>query len=109
MARKDGKPMSDHTDWAARLVHDDFLSEDGNGVLCTTQRWHGALARAALRLYQRGDELADIRTPITAALLEAYDDESDGAVAQAVETMYKVALRELNAAARFAGLELKVQ
>src|SRR6476620_8551275 len=98
--------MFDENDWAARLVHDDFLTSDANGVLCTTQRWHGALARAALRLYQRGDELQDMRTPITAALLEAYYDESDGAVAQAVETMYRVALREINAAARFAGLEI---
>lgn len=88
-------------------MRDEFLHRDSDGVLRTTQRWHGALARAAIRLYQRGDELADIRTPITAALLEAYDDDSDAAIAQAVETMYVIALRELNAAARFAGVELK--
>lgn len=94
-------------EWATRLVRDEFLHRDEDGVLRTTQRWHGALARAALRLYQRGDELADIRTPITAALVEAYDDDSDVAIAQGVETMYAVAVRELNAAARFAGVELK--
>lgn len=99
--------MSEDLDWTARLVRDDFLHRDDDGLLCTTQRWHGALARAALRLYQRGDELADIRTPITAALLEAYDDDADAAIAKAVETMYRVAQRELNAAARFAGVELK--
>jgi hypothetical protein len=98
--------MYEQPEWTARLVRDDFLKRDEAGVLRTTQRWHGALARAALRLYQRGDELADIRTPITAALLEAYDDDSDAAIAQAVETMYVVALRELNAA-RFASGELK--
>lgn len=99
--------MSDDTEWTARLVRDEFLQRDEDGVLRTTQRWHGALARAALRLYQRGDELADIRTPITAALIEAYHDDSDAAIAKAVETMYTVALRELNAAARFAGVDIK--
>lgn len=99
--------MSDNPEWTARLLRDDFLHRDDNGVLCTTQRWHGALARAALRLYHRGDELTDIRTPITAALLEKYEDDSDGSIAKGVETMYMVAVRELNAAARFAGVELK--
>ncbi len=64
--------------------------------LRTTRKWQGAMARAALRLYEAGDPGHDLRVPIAGALLEIYasalDDEE---IAGLVEAMLPVEARAL--------------
>ena len=86
--------MSETVRWTARLEQDGLL-ERADGVLRTTRRWHAVLARAAQRLYQEGHELADMRTPIAAALLECYEDEPIDSLADGIRAMSMVAMSEL--------------
>jgi hypothetical protein len=92
--------MSDIVDWATRLERDGFI-EYGRGTdRAGTKRWHAALARAALRLYQDGEDLVDLRVPIAAALAERYEADCEAEIAEAVSMMLIVTMRELVAIAR---------
>ncbi len=87
--------MSDLIDWSVRLEDDGFLERSGDGILHTTKRWHAALARAALQLYQDGHDLFDMRTPIAAVLVDHYADEDASSLADGIRAMYMVAMTEL--------------
>jgi hypothetical protein len=87
--------MFDEGEWSSQLERDGFLERDAEGELCTTRRWHGALARAALRLYEAGEELDDLRTPVAAALVESYATATEDELVAAVHAMLSVAQREL--------------
>lgn len=82
-------------EWLMRLQRDGFVRRGVDGQLHTTQRWHGALARAARWLFADGQQLDDFRTPIARALIEWYDDEPDRSLAVAIRTMLPIAMREL--------------
>jgi hypothetical protein len=86
--------MFDDREWSTQLERDGLLERDPAGELCTTRRWHGALARAGLRLFEAG-VLHDMRTPIAAALVELYSNVSEEALTGAVYMMLVVTQREL--------------
>ncbi|BDG02126.1 hypothetical protein [Anaeromyxobacter oryzae] len=65
----------------------DGLVHTGPGGPRTTRRWQGAMARAAVRLYQAGAPWRDLRLPVAAALLEVYGDASDDELAGLVEAI----------------------
>lgn len=46
----------------------------------TTRRWQGAMMRAALRLYEAGDDWSDLRVPIVSALVELYGEQTETAL-----------------------------
>ncbi len=48
-----------------------------SGTQRPSRRWHGALARAARRLVEQGDQGEDLRIPVTLALIEQLGDEID--------------------------------
>lgn len=53
-----------------------------------TRRWHGALARAAGDLIQKGETGTDLRIPITMALIQQLGSEIDSEqLAKMVELM----------------------
>ena len=63
----------------AKLIADGFVRRD-HARCVPADRWHAALARAALTLMTRGQDLKDLRVPVAWALSEAYaasstDDE----------------------------------
>jgi hypothetical protein len=87
--------MSDEIDWATRLERDGFIAYGKGSDRCATKRWHALLARAALRLYQDGEDLVDLRVPIAAALAECYEADSEGEIADAIGVMLIVTMREL--------------
>src|SRR5687767_8833006 len=67
-----------------------------DGATRTTQRWQGAMARAALHPYAAGDSGEDLRTPIAKALLSLYGSVlSAHELACCVETMLPVEARAL--------------
>lgn len=69
----------------------DGLIERGEGGARTTRKWQGAMARAALSLYERGDQGKDLRVPIAFALLEQYGKSmADDVVARLVEAMLPI-------------------
>lgn len=72
-----------------RLEADGWLAREGDGgVLTTTRKWQGAMARTALRLYGAGDPGHDLRVPIASALVEIYaarvPDEELAALVEAI-------------------------
>jgi hypothetical protein len=73
----------------ARLAADGLVRPAAGGP-ATTARWKGAMARAALRLKERGAPWRDLRLPIAAALLELYPDLGDEEIARAVEAMLPI-------------------
>jgi hypothetical protein len=78
-----------------RLEADGLVTREGN-ELRTTRKWQGAMARAALRLYEVGDPGRDLRVPIASALLEIYGTSlEDEEIANLVETMLPVEIRAL--------------
>jgi hypothetical protein len=87
--------MSDEIDWATRLERDGFIAYGKGSDRCATKRWHALLARAALRLYQDGEDLVDLRVPIAAALAECYEADSEGEISDAIGVMLIVTMREL--------------
>ena len=103
MASNVGRDLRMHDDaeqreWLTRLERDGFLETIG-ARLRTTRRWHAALARAALRLFQDGEELTDLRVPIAFALAESYDDQPEKSLAAAVRVILPIAVEELSASA----------
>jgi hypothetical protein len=73
-----------------RLEADGLATRDGE-CLRTTRKWQGAMARAALRLYEAGDPGQDLRVPIAAALLDIYGSTvEDEELASLVEAMLPV-------------------
>lgn len=75
---------------AARLIADGLVRTDGDRRVAT-RRWHGAMARAAMRLLASGDEGADLRVPIVTALLEIYGaDLADEELADMVEVLLPI-------------------
>lgn len=63
----------------ARLFADGILHRVGDSHR-TTRRWQGAMMRAALRLYEAGDEGSDLRVPIVSALVELYGEQTETAL-----------------------------
>jgi hypothetical protein len=92
--------MSEGVDWATRLEKDGLLTYGHDNDRCGTKRWHAALARATLRLYQDGEDLVDLRVPIAAALAERYEADPDVELEDAIGLMLVVTMRELVAIAR---------
>jgi hypothetical protein len=78
-----------------RLEADGFATRESDD-LRTTRKWQGAMARAALRLYEAGDPGHDLRVPIAAALLELYGTGlADEEIASLVEAMLPIELAAL--------------
>jgi hypothetical protein len=92
--------MSEIIDWATRLERDGYITYSQGSDRIATKRWHSALARAALRLYQDGEDLVDLRVPIVAALAERYDTDNEDEIADAVGMMLVVTMKELVALSR---------
>lgn len=89
-------PDPTHAAAALRRVEESGLAVRVGGVLRTTRRWQGAMARAALRLYEGRDPGDDLRVPIASALLELYGDQAeDEELAALVEAMLPIELRAL--------------
>jgi hypothetical protein len=83
-------------DSSRRRLEADGLATRQGLELRTTRKWQGAMARAALRLYEAGDPGHDLRVPIAAALLEIYGSAlEDEDLAQLVEAMLPVEARAL--------------
>lgn len=59
-------------DTIRRRLEGDGLLQLVEGRARTTRRWQSAMARAAAKLAQRGDEGYDLRIPIAWALIEHY-------------------------------------
>jgi hypothetical protein len=76
------------------LVRDGLVRLD-SGEARTTRRWQSAMARAALRLGQQGEDLVDLRLPVVAAMLELYAGAPDDVLARRVEAMLPVEAREV--------------
>ncbi len=92
--------MAERVDWATRLEQDGLIAYGDDNDRHGTKRWHAALARAALRLYQDGEDLVDLRVPIAVALAERYDTDADADLADAISVMLVVTMRELVSIAR---------
>jgi hypothetical protein len=103
LAAKEHAIMTEVVDWATRLERDGYITYNQSSDRCATKRWHAALARAALRLYQDGEDLVDLRVPIVAALAERYETDSEDDIADAVGMMLVVTLKELVAISRSHG------
>jgi hypothetical protein len=84
----------------AMLERDGLLRREG-ASLRTTRRWQAAMSRAAFRLLRaESDDGADLRVPITVALLELYGDElTDRELARVVEAILPIEARELHPSA----------
>ena len=78
----------------ARLERDGFLRLEG-GRWRTTQRWQGAMARAAFRLMGSGDDGSDLRVPIAYALVEAYSGADEQELSWMVEALVPIEAREV--------------
>jgi hypothetical protein len=84
---------------ALTRIEADGLVARVEGVLRTTRKWQGAMARAALQLYERGDPGDDLRVPIASALLALYGDRTqDEELAALVEAMLPIELLALGLA-----------
>jgi predicted transcriptional regulator len=81
----------------ARLETDGLVRSGPEGTRATA-RWQAAMARAALRLQRSDAPWRDLRLPIAAALLEVCDDVSDRELAERVEAMLSIEMRELSGA-----------
>jgi hypothetical protein len=74
----------------ARLAADGFIVA-GDARWKTSRRWQQAMARAAVRLYDKGDPGDDLRVPIALALLDVYADTvDDEMLASLVEAMLPI-------------------
>lgn len=83
-----------------RLEADGFVTRESD-ELRTTRKWQGAMARAALRLYEAGDPGHDLRVPIASALLEVYASGlEDEEIAGLVEAMLPIEVGALGLRAR---------
>ena len=60
----------------ARLEQGGLVHRE-QGVVTTTRRWQGAMARAALRLVAEGEPREDLRIPVVMALVDVYGAEID--------------------------------
>jgi hypothetical protein len=75
----------EHNSALERLEKDGLAISDGDRYV-TSRRWQGAMARAALRLYEAGDPGDDLRVPVAAALIDLYGSQlSDEELATLVE------------------------
>jgi len=81
----------------ARLEADGWVRSGPQGAR-TTARWQAAMARAALRLYRNEAPWQDLRLPIAAALLDAYQGLTDLELAELVEVMLPIEQAELRGA-----------
>ncbi len=79
----------DDTSPLARLEADGLVRRTPEGAR-TTARWQGAMARAALRLYEAGAPWRDLRLPIAAALLDLRPGLTDDQLADLVEAMWPI-------------------
>jgi hypothetical protein len=70
----------------ARLEQDGLVRRH-DGVVRTTRRWQGAMARAALRLVDAKEVREDIRIPMAMALLELYDGVDDRELIKMIEVL----------------------
>jgi hypothetical protein len=61
-----------------RLVADRFVRRVGGGLV-TLPRWHAAMARAAYELHANGEELTDLRVPISWVVTQHYGDRASEA------------------------------
>ena len=86
----------DDTSPLARLEADGLVRRTPEGAR-TTARWQGAMARAALRLYEAGAPWRDLRLPIAAALLDLRPGLTDDQLAELVEAMWPIEEREMQA------------
>ena len=85
-----------HLESALRRLEADGLATRTDDELRTTRKWQGAMARAALRLYEAGDSGHDLRVPIAAAALEIYGERlDDEELASLVEAMLPIEQRAL--------------
>ena len=57
------------------LLEQKGLIERSAGTYRTTRKWQVAMARAALRLYEKGDQGEDLRIPIASALVEIFGEK----------------------------------
>ena len=78
----------------ARLARDGLL-RDGPAGPETTARWRAAMARAALRLHERGAPWGDPRLPVAEALVELYGELPDAEIAALVDAVLPLATRGL--------------
>ena len=85
------------TNVLARLEADGWVRSGPQGAR-TTARWQAAMARAALRLYRNEAPWQDLRLPIAAALLDAYQGLTDLELAELVEVMLPIEQAELRGA-----------
>jgi hypothetical protein len=88
--------MRDENAWKSRLELDGLI-ERSEDTIRTTRLWQAALARAAFQLFRDGEELADIRVPIAAALAERYPGIENNDLATVVSVMFPIAVGELSA------------
>jgi hypothetical protein len=77
-----------------RLETDGLITPVGDSHH-TTRRWQGAMARAAMRLYEARDPGQDLRVPVAHAMLELYPEAPDEELAALVEAMLPVELGAL--------------
>jgi hypothetical protein len=79
----------------AQLEADGLVRRVGNHYR-TTRRWQGAMARAAMRLAQQGEELVDLRVPMAHALIDIYGhDVPDEALGNLLASIAPIELVEL--------------
>jgi hypothetical protein len=77
------------------LEKDGLVVRDGD-VFRTTRKWQGAMARAALQLYAKGDPGHDLRVPIAHVMIELYTSElPDEQLVDLVEAMLPIELNAL--------------
>jgi hypothetical protein len=92
--------MPDQGDWRraalVRLERDGLVAERA-GAARTTRSWQGAMARAALVLFQRQESWRDLRLPIALALHERYAGLPDHELADLIEVMLPIEAAELTA------------
>lgn len=82
----------------ARLEADGFIVQHDQRWR-TSRSFQRAMARAAVKLYERGDAGDDLRVPIALALLEAYAGTlEDETLAELVEAMLPIELESLGLA-----------
>ena len=86
--------MLDGMGWLERLEADGLLRRQPRGTVLT-KRWHSALARASLALYESGETLTDMRAPVAHALMDMYPDEADESVVVAIGVILPIVIAEL--------------
>lgn len=79
----------------ARLTEDGLIVERA-GAPRTTRAWQGAMARAALVLFQRDESWRDLRLPIAVALAGRYGELPDEELAELIEAILPIETAELN-------------